>query len=218
VAPRIALAVGFLALLAAVVGGVEVASHGHSRWYAVVLGGLCAVVYWPLALNLLARRYGPERTEHHLARAYQRRDWYRGWVLVYVLPVFAAVMFALTVVSLGPAWAAAHGGGRPGVLTIEVACAKRDCARGQFRSDDGSVVRDNVTMHDSAPVGRPVGDRVRARDTGDEGGVFAETGSDTWLLIGGVAAASGGFLLCWAGWLLYPRRRPGRARHLSIVD
>jgi len=62
-------------------------------------------------------------------------------------------------------------------------------------------------MHDNIANGRAVGDRVRARDTGDRTGVFAETGSDSWTYDAGFMLLGGGYLLCWAGWLEYARRR-----------
>src|SRR5690242_2958223 len=79
-----------------------------------------------------------------------------------------------------------------------------------------AVGRDNTMMHDSIANGRAVGDRVRARDTGDRTGVFAETGSDSWTYDAGFMLLGGGYLLCWAGWLEYARRRR-RARRPTVA-
>jgi hypothetical protein len=133
----------------------------------------------------------------------------------YVVPVFAALLVIYGAFDIGPAWSAAHGGGRAGTFTVrDRSCGRRLCAwRGEFHSDDGTVVRNEVTMRDSMPDSTHLGDDVRARDTGDLEGVFAESGSQVWRGPAMLMAGSGAILLAWLVWLtiMARRRRPDAA-------
>src|SRR5690242_11361912 len=100
----------------------------------------------------------------------------------YVVPIFALLLLVYGAMDIGPSWQAGHGGGRPGTFTgRERSCGRRLCDwRGEFHSDDGTLVRNDVTMRDTLPDSTQLGDNVRARDTGDLEGVFAESGSQVW--------------------------------------
>lgn len=133
----------------------------------------------------------------------------------FLIPVVAVVAIVFAVRDVGPTWSAANGGGHPGTLVLQRKSCHRVCTwYGQFRSDDGTVVRESVRMREGVPAGSQVGDRLRARDTGSRYYVFAESGSFDWWGSVIIMVLSVGYLIVWAivmaslarSWLRFGRR------------
>ncbi|MBO0867039.1 MAG: hypothetical protein J2P15_00600 [Micromonosporaceae bacterium] len=135
------------------------------------------------------------------------------WVMfAFVLPLFSIVLLVFLARDAGPAVRAGLGDGRAGTLHLtQKTCLPHSCSWfGTFRSDDGTEVRSHVLMQDYPPGGAKVGDDIRARDTGDRSGVFAETGSRAWLFMAFLAVLSGGYLIGSTVWVA--RRLAGKWR------
>jgi hypothetical protein len=173
----------FAGLAFAFAGGLKL--FGVSgRWPYVISVPLVGAVYWPLAWwaliwrDLRRSRWLPSGSRWRRLRKVPWMVILLGWLM----PFVAAFIIVLAAVDFGTTWPAAHGGGRPGTLLLQSGhCRKGHCTwSGQFRSDDGRIIRDSVLMRDGVPAGARVGDRVRARDTGNRGFVFAEYGSSAW--------------------------------------
>jgi hypothetical protein len=144
-------------------------------------------------------------------RAVVERDPQRDRIFVrYVLPAIALVALVFLVPKTWSAVEAATGRGSPGDLTLSrhVCLHNMGCHwYGEFRSDDGEVVRHFVLFVGHVPGGVHVGDRVRARDTGDSESVFSESGSTRWRgQVLGVAVLAG-YLVGWAVWVVWALRR-----------
>jgi hypothetical protein len=98
------------------------------------------------------------------------------------LPMYAVIGLVTGISEMGPAVRAAEGHGRPGTLHVTSRQCGRACVlRGDFVSDDGSVVRWNVEYFGAAPRGTVVGDQVGAIDTGGDE-VFQRSGSRHWVI------------------------------------
>ncbi|SDL95087.1 hypothetical protein SAMN05421874_13374 [Nonomuraea maritima] len=134
------------------------------------------------------------------------------------LSVFDAVIMAggLMVLAFaayqaGPALAAATGDGPHGTFTaVRQSCFEHHpgkwlCTwRGDFRSDDGKVVREGVTLYDSEQDTMKAGQTVRAFDTGRPDHVYGEDGSREWVTVAILLALGAGL----ASRPLWTRRRP----------
>jgi hypothetical protein len=145
----------------------------RARWWLLLLALVVVLLAWRIARRRLWR---PRSRTPRRRRA---RDRAREVALL----VAAGMMLLLGLADLGPSWRAAHGGGYPGTLILAPrACSEHCPRRGTFASDDGTVRRYDVVMYDGVPAGAPAGTRIRVRDTGALGGVFAERGSTTWHL------------------------------------
>jgi hypothetical protein len=191
--------------------GVSGVWRHFQLWTPVV-----AIAYWPLAYMALRRRYGVQRTEWEQAK--QRRSGERAYRILfgYFLPLGAVVVLILFAIDVGPAVRAARGDGRPGTLWLTTqSCSHNHCDwYGDFRSDDGQLVRGHVLMHDGVPAGARSGDQFRALDAGDRSGVFAVSGSRAWMPIVLMGAVSGGYLIGWVRWVI--GRRPTRRRPAEV--
>lgn len=105
---------------------------------------------------------------------------------------------------LVPAWQAAHGGGVTGTFTLTelVGCDRYQPPRqrcdwfGDFRSDDGTIVRRDMELAGGLPPGARVGDTVPARDTGSLTQIYQANDSQGGRLPAGfLAAFSAAFLV-----------------------
>ena len=112
---------------------------------------------------------------------------------------------------IGPAFEARFGDGRRGVFTAEA----KDCEGrggctyyGTFRSDDGSLVREDVLMATGGGVSG-VGDVVPAIDTNDRAAVYPPDGGWDWLLVAAFALAIPAVSVAWLVSLIW------RLRHRS---
>ncbi|KAB8190524.1 hypothetical protein FH608_033865 [Nonomuraea phyllanthi] len=130
------------------------------------------------------------------------------WV---VAPVLAGLVLLAAGLEVVPAYTAQFGTGIPGTFTAtEHECGGRDCVwRGDFVSDDGSVVRRGVGLAPGAePTG--VGDRVAATETGNRRNVYPRNGSADWLLITLLGTASLVVLVVWGAGVVRAIRRSVR--------
>jgi hypothetical protein len=198
-------AVLIFAVLAVAFVGVLKLFGVSGRWPYVISVPLVGVVYWPLAWWTLIWR--------DLKRSLWRPSGLRGrlrhvpWVIIllgYLMPFVAIFIIVLSAVDFGTTWPAAHGGGRPGTLVLQSElCRKSSCTwSGRFRSDDGTITRESVMMRDEVAADARVGDKVRARDTGNRSWVFAEYGSSDWSQdIPGLVLATV-YLLGWGACML----------------
>jgi hypothetical protein len=135
-----------------------------------------------------------------------------------LVPVLAAVTLFFGLQDIGPAWSAAHGGGRPGTF----AATERSCSTGKittcgffgtYVSDDGTVRLSWVWL-DEPPRGLEEGDTTpvvyaggRSRPT-----VYAAYRSTEWLIIGGLGVVAVVALAVWARTVLSDIRRVRRRR------
>ncbi len=151
------------------------------------------------------------------------------------VPVFCTLLLPLIASDLGPAYDAHRGRGTPGVFvaTSEDCGGKGGCSyTGDFRSDDGTVVRKDVGIASGSQV-HDVGDASKAVDTGSDGYVYPAGGGHDWLYVTGFLIVAAGLALVWvasvadavvtrrgsafsvAGWRRSgsrPRRRAGGSR------
>jgi hypothetical protein len=210
----------FVALILGFAGVLDLL--GERTWHHAPLWlPLVGVVYWVLVGYTLHWRRAERSTwpeGRPRPRPWSRlRSWFRrrrrrrsrsvsGMVVFwgYLMPFVAVLGILLAAISFSTSWSAARGGGHPGTLLLhEYRCHRHSCSwLGQFRSDDGTVVRESVTICGDVPAGARVNDQVRARDTGDRTCVFAGSGSFRWLgsAIGVVVCL--GYLAGWGAWMV----------------
>lgn len=144
-----------------------------------------------------------------------------------MVPALAAVTLFFGLQDIGPAWSAAHGGGRLG----KFAAAERSCSTGKittcgffgtYVSDDG-IVRLSRVWLDEPPRRLQVGDTIpvvyaggRSRPT-----VYAADRSTEWLFIGGLVVVAVVALAVWGRTVVsdvrrirrrWPTSRQGRGR------
>ena len=107
--------------------------------------------------------------------------WLYGWrglrlLAVLILPFIAA--------DIGPAYAARFGEGTLGVFVAErKECGRAGCSwYGDFRSDDGQIVRSDVLLA-SGDDPSSAGEEVRAKDTGNRAAVYPVDGGWDWLFL-----------------------------------
>ncbi|WP_141580031.1 hypothetical protein [Actinomadura sp. WMMA1423] len=131
--------------------------------------------------------------------------------LNFAVPILAVIAVFFTAQDLVPSYAALFHGGKTGVFTArDKKCGKSCSWRGDFVSDDGSVVRRDVLLGSGERVDG-AGDRVKARDTGNRGAVYPAGWSPdaiwaTFFLMLGLLV-----LGVWSGWTWRRlRRRFGR--------
>ena len=113
--------------------------------------------------------------------------------------LFAIVTLPFGLLDVGPAYAAHHREGTPGVFVAQ----RRECRGragcgwyGDFRSLDGRVERDNVLI-DSGDEPWSVGHVVKAQDTGDRAVVYPADGGWDWLIVSLVILLDVGILAHW---------------------
>jgi hypothetical protein len=117
---------------------------------------------------------------------------------------------------LGPAWAAAHGEGVPGAVTVQdISCGKSGCDHyGTFRSDDGAYEFTDVNLvNGEAAVGQQA--RALYEGQGEDPDEVYGPGWGGFVENGLYVGLGMSFLLFGLGGLLEPimlRRRPG-GRH-----
>ena len=127
-----------------------------------------------------------------------------------LMPLLAVAALGFGSIDIGPSVRAARGDGALGTFEVTSReCGKSCTLYGDFRSDDGSVVRLGVLYADSASQAR-VGDTLPALDTGARGSVYQPTGSREWLLIIAMMAL-GAVIAVWWLWR-YPLRALSRMR------
>jgi hypothetical protein len=221
--PRLAKAIVvgcFFAIILAVLVLSRMLGIPGGWTYIKLWAPLLGLAYWPLAWQILRRRYGERRFEQEQVNRRRSEMTMMRVVFVYLLPVFALGFVVLALIDIGPSWRAAHGGGRVGTLRLDSrSCRSHTCTwQGQFRSDDGTILRPDVLMHDGVARSARVGDEIRARDTGDRTGVFALTGSTGWMDNAAILGVSIGYLIGWALWLIRPIRWPRRRRRRGPVE
>lgn len=124
------------------------------------------------------------------------------------------MMLAFAAYQAGPALAAATGDGPHGTFTaLDQSCFEHHPGKwlctwqGDFRSDDGKVVREGVTLYDSEQDTLQAGQTVRAFDTGRPEHVYGEDGSREWVPVVLLLALGAGLV----SRPLLPRRRSRRA-------
>jgi hypothetical protein len=135
-----------------------------------------------------------------------------------VIMVAGLALLLFGVYLAGPALAAARGDGTWGTFTA----ARADCFEhhpgkqvctwfGNFRSDDGKLLRKEMTLFDSEQDSLTAGRTMRAFDTGRPDRVYSERGSREWITVVIVMALGAGLV---AGPPLMRRRSRGTARRL----
>lgn len=123
-----------------------------------------------------------------------------GWV---GLPILFAAMIVFPAQDLGPALAAARGGGLHGQLIVrEQYCDRRSCSGyyGDYSSDDGTVHASHVFL-DGGPSSLRVGGSIEVTFFPHGRGphvVYLAKGSHEWVLILGLLLAGVVRLVVWA--------------------
>jgi hypothetical protein len=131
----------------------------------------------------------------------------------YVAPLALGCLIYLSVLHVGPAWAAHAGHGRVGTWTAaQTACTgEKDCTPlGDFVASDGTDLRVNVRMADGGPPIPAVGGSLQAIDTGDPDRVFPLGGGNAWWIYTLIALATGAISLLW----VWTSPTPAIRRHL----
>ncbi|MFG1709425.1 hypothetical protein ACFLIM_40170 [Nonomuraea sp. M3C6] len=133
-----------------------------------------------------------------------------------VIMVGGLTLLLLGAYLAGPALAAARGDGTQGTFTaVRAECfehhpGKQLCTwLGDFRSDDGKVLRKGMTLYDSEQDLLTVGRTVHAFDTGRPDRVYGEGGSREWVTVVILIVLGAGLV---ARPLLFRRRSRGTAR------
>ncbi|PZG23744.1 hypothetical protein C1J01_00535 [Nonomuraea aridisoli] len=100
------------------------------------------------------------------------------------------LLVLLGVWQAGPALAAARGAGTQGTFTaVRADCFEHHPGKhlctwlGDFRSDDGKVVRKGLTLYDSEQDSLTAGRTVYAFDTGRPDHVYGAGGSREWVTV-----------------------------------
>ena len=191
------------AALAALVDVDAVALVGPHRALALRAGELHA------RANGAASRAVPATVARVDGRAL---DDLRSRLWLAVVPLVALLSLPFLVLEAGPAYEARFGGGTDGVFTARDAdCDDDVCTwRGDFRSDDGRRVLDDVGLIGAADL--TAGDEVEAVDTGSDDAVYPADGGSNWFVITVLLAAVLVALLLWARAV---RRRWRRRRPVS---
>ena len=109
----------------------------------------------------------------------------------------AAYFLAISLLSIGPDWAALLGYGHRGTWTAAaISCEPKSCTtHGTFVSDNGKDVRTGVGMESEWTAA--VGTRFRAIDSGASG-VFPPGGGPAWIESTLGLAITGPIFACWA--------------------
>jgi hypothetical protein len=200
----------FVALIFGFAGVLDLL--GERTWhYAPLWLPLVGIVYW----TLVAYTSSWHRAEGRPSPAGRRWRWpwrrrrsrgVPGMAIFwgYLMPFVVVLGILLAAIAFSTSWSAAHGGGHAGTLLLQShRCYRNACPwRGQFRSDDGTVIRESVIMRDDVPAGTRVGDQVRARDTGDRTYVFAESGSSNGWGSAVAVVVGLGYLAGWGVWMV----------------
>jgi hypothetical protein len=103
------------------------------------------------------------------------------------LAVAGLLLLFVSVPELGPAIRAARADGVSGVFTArQLRCIQHpgheSCVwAGEFASDDGRVLRDDVELYGSDRDGLAAGQTTKAVDTGRESRVYGPDGSGEWM-------------------------------------
>lgn len=106
-----------------------------------------------------------------------------------VVLVGGFLLLFLSVPNLGPAFAAMRGDGVWGTFTARtLSCVRHpgheSCSwTGEYRSDDGLVVREQVAMYASDRQSFSPDASSRAFDTGRRGHVYGPGGSNEWIMV-----------------------------------
>ncbi|GAA4105008.1 hypothetical protein [Actinomadura miaoliensis] len=116
----------------------------------------------------------------------RRRPSHLGTVL---LLLAGAYLLYLSVPNVAPAVRAAKADGTPGMFTAQrLQCISHpgheSCSwTGEFRSDDGTIRRADVSLYGSGRNSLHEGERTRAFDIGRESRVYGPDGSREWISI-----------------------------------
>lgn len=136
------------------------------------------------------------------------------------LTALAVLLLYLAVPNIGTVIRAARADGAPGVNTpVRLSCVQHpgheSCFwSGEFRSDDGTIVRQDVEMYGSDRYTNREGEQVPAVDIGLAHRVYGPGGSNEWvftalLLLAGLAILVKLYGGAVRGLLARPERVPG---------
>ncbi|MEQ4721841.1 hypothetical protein [Nonomuraea sp. B19D2] len=129
------------------------------------------------------------------------------------LTLFACLLAYLATPNLGTVVRAARADGRPGVFVPrELSCIQHpgheSCVWiGEFRSDDGAVVRSGIEMYGSDRATHRAGEPARALDVGAANRVYGPSGSNEWVVTALLLASAAAIL-----WFSYVKPRRGARR------